>query len=289
MKVLLTGGTGFIGRNLKENCWGNKEVFAPSRKELNLLDSEMTEEYLKKNLFDVIIHTANTNDFRDSLSPYDILNQNLKMFFNLEKNHQYYGKMIYLGSGAEYASDFYEPRMTESYFGKHIPKDAYGFAKYVMSKITEKSENIYDLRLFAVYGKYEQWQRRFISNALCRSLSGLPITIQQNVFFDYMYVSDLSIIMEWFVTHTPKYRHYNVCSGKSYDLFSIANIINKVTGLNAPIIVGKPGFKREYSGDNGRLLEEIKEYSFEPLEKGIEKLYAYYKEHLSEIDTQQLI
>lgn len=42
----------------------------------------------------------------------------------------------------------------------------------------------------------------------------MDMSINQNVKFDYLYIDDLCKIVEWFVTNTPKYNYYNVCTGK---------------------------------------------------------------------------
>lgn len=289
MKILLTGATGFIGKNLKEYWDGRYDLYTPGRLELNLLMSEQVYAYLNKHRFDVIIHAANTNDFQYQLEQYDILDQNLRMFYNLEKNCHLYGKMYYFGSGAQYDAKNYRPKMKETDFGKYLPKDPYGFAKYTMERIAESSDNIYNLTLFGVYGKYEQWQRRFISNALCRSIKGMPITISQNVKFDYLYIDDLCRIIEWFLFHEPKYHCYNVCTGSSTDLNTIAKKINHVTGLGQEILIDKEGYKPEYSGDNTRLKQEIKSVKFMDMEKAIKQMFQYYLEIQDEIDEKQLI
>ena len=188
-KIFITGANGFIGKNLCEGLREYYDIFSLSRNELNLLDESEVEEYFKKNYFDAIIHCATQNASRNAKESLDlVLERNLRMFFNLERCSNYYGKMYYLGSGAEYDMENYIPFMKEEYFGRHIPKDGYGFSKYIMSKISSNRNNIYDLRLFGVYGKYEDWEIRFISNAICKAMYNLPITIKQNVYFDYLYI-----------------------------------------------------------------------------------------------------
>ena len=210
-KLLITGANGFIGKNILSGIKDKYIVYAPKREELNLLESNNVLGYLEKNKFDIIIHAANVNTSRNKLNTcYDSLDGNLRMFFNLERCKDYYGKMFYFGSGAEYDMQHYIPDMKEDYFGTHIPSDPYGFSKYIMSKACSESNNIYDLRLFGVYGKHEEYERRFISNAICRALAGKDITIQKNVYFDYLYIDDLKKIMQWFIENEPKHKHYNV-------------------------------------------------------------------------------
>ena len=168
-KILLTGSNGFIGKNLREKWEDKYNLVAPTSMELDLRNLEKTESYLKSGKFDIVVHAANRNETRKKeTTAYDALDGNLRMFFNLERCKNYYGKMFYFGSGAEYDRMHYVPNMSENYFGTYIPKDAYGFSKYIMSKTCESNDNIFDLRLFGVYGKYEEWERRFVSNAICK-------------------------------------------------------------------------------------------------------------------------
>jgi dTDP-4-dehydrorhamnose reductase len=60
MRILITGGSGFIGRHLAEQLAGTYEVSAPSSAELDLLNEQKVREYLDARRFDVIVHTATT-------------------------------------------------------------------------------------------------------------------------------------------------------------------------------------------------------------------------------------
>lgn len=290
MKILITGSSGFIGRNLKQALENDYEIYSPIRSQMDLLNTELVEEYLEKHCFDVIIHTANTNNTRNiSVTPYDSLDGNLRMFFNLERCKDYYGKMYYFGSGAEYDSEHYVPDMAEDYFGTYIPKDPYGFSKYIMSKSCKENGNIYDLRLFGVYGKYEEWHRRFISNAICRALKGMPITISQNVYFDYLWVEDLAEIMRWFIENEPKYKHYNVCRGTKIDLYTLACKVCQILDIDCEIVVGKQGFKPEYTGCNKRMMDEIGGFKFTGWDESIQILCDFYRENIGMIDVEKLV
>lgn len=290
MKILITGANGFIGKNLVEKLHGKYLIESPGRAKLNLLDGELVEAYLKTNRFDVIIHAANTNNTRNTATtPYESLDGNLRMFFNLERCKEYYGKMYYFGSGTEYDMQHYIPDMKEEYFGTYIPKDAYGFSKFIMSKSCEQANNIYDLRLFGVYGKYEEWERRFISNAICRALKGKDITIQKNVYFDYLWVDDLCHIMEWFIENEPQYKHYNVCRGTKIDLYSLACMVREILNIDRDIVIGESGWKPEYTGNNERLLAEIGNYLFAGYRESITGLCEYYKANINMIDEKKLI
>lgn len=287
--ILITGANGFIGRNISEGLKTNYKIYTPNREELNLLDTNMVEEYINRNKFDVVIHCATQNTLgKDRIFETEVLDRNLRMFFNLERCSEKYGKMYYFGSGAEYDKDFYIPHMPESYFDNSIPKDAYGLSKYIMSKVINNKSNIYNLRVFGVFGKYENWEHRFISNSICKVLKGIPISIRQNVYFDYLYINDLCKIMIWFIENNPKYKHYNICTGNKVDLTTISKKILKISKKQLDISIEKSGLNKEYTGDNSRLINEIGDFEFTSIDKAIEELYNYYLGINKDIDYIKL-
>lgn len=284
-KILITGGAGFIGRNLAEMLCCEHEVFAPPRQELDLLNDAAVRDYLATHRFEAVLHAATSRSNRRATAP-DLFKNNCRMFFNFARNRHLFGRMLHFGSGAEFGVRV--PRMAESFFDTHVPLDDYAFAKYIAAKYTDESENIYNLRLFGVFGKYEVWDVRFISNAICRVLHGIPISMRQNVRFDYIYVDDLAKLTCWFLEHEPKYKTYNVCRGETYDLLSLARMVAEISGKNPEIHVQRDGFGPEYSGDNTRVLEEIGGFHFRDMRDAISELYRWYQSHLSEIDPALL-
>jgi UDP-glucose 4-epimerase len=290
MNVLITGGTGFIGRNLTEQLKNRFTISAPTSSELNLLDADAVRAYFDRNAFDVVIHAATWNATANS--PKDVskvLENNLRMFFNLVRCEGLYGKLIHFGSGAEYDRSHWIPKMKEDYFDTYVPADDYGLSKYIIAKYAASHPKIYNLRLFGVFGKYEDWEIRFISNACCKVAWDLPITIRQNVFFDYLYIDDLVRITEWFILHDGSEKTYNVCTGTALDLHSLANKVLTISGKDLSIVIARQGLGREYSGDNARLLEEIGPFSFSPVDACIRELYSWYAEHKQSIDRDKLL
>ncbi len=277
--VLITGASGFIGKNLFYKLSEEYNVFAPSHKELDLLDTLEVENYLKNNDIDIVIHSAvqGTLGLSEECAKM-VLKNNIRMFFNLSRCNELYEKMIYFGSGAEYGKSAYIPKMKEEYFGKTVPDDDYGLSKYVMAKVSENIENIYTLRVFGVFGPYENYNYRFISNVICKLLSNKEVVVHQNVNFDYLYIDDLCEITKWFINSKPIYNTYNVCTGNTIEIYSIAKMICEKLGIKSDIMLEKDGLNTEYSGDNSRLLKEIGEFDFTPMSDALDKLIKYYKD-----------
>lgn len=59
MKVLVTGGTGMVGRNITEHRKARvHQIFAPRRAELDLFDSNAVVDYVRKLKPDIVVHSA---------------------------------------------------------------------------------------------------------------------------------------------------------------------------------------------------------------------------------------
>lgn len=268
-KVLLTGGTGFIGRNIKKSLSEVCELYAPDRKELNLLDEQAVRSYLQQHGFEVIIHAANPNPVKNVIDRQDTMfEDSIRCFMNLFHAQECYERMYTLGSGAEYDKSRDMVLISEEEVGRSIPYDSYGLAKYVINQLTEGSEKHCNLRIFACYGPTDH-ESKFITHAIRCCMNREPITIRQDCYFDYMHVSDLAKILEYFIYNVPVYKAYNVCTGTRYLLSQIADMVRKQMNSKSEIIFLKDGRNKEYTGSNCRLLAELGNYQYVSLEEGI--------------------
>jgi GDP-L-fucose synthase len=291
-KVLIIGGSGFIGKNVYEylsNKSSKYDIYIPSSKELDVTDELAVNEYLKQKYFDVIIHSAVHNPVVKNKDKSKMLEYILRMFYNFEKNQKLYGKMLYFGSGADFDKRYEIENASEDDLGKSIPIDDYGFAKYIIAQSIAKSENIINLRLFGIYGKYEYWPLKFISLSCCKAIKGIPISIRKNVYFDFLFIDDFCKIVEWFINNKPIYKDYNVTTGNKIDLLTIAQKIVKKSGKELPVYICKNGLDKEYSSDNQRLLKEIGNFEFTNVDIAIKNLYDWYCKHEDTIDLYSLL
>lgn len=287
--LLITGGNGFIGKSLKEYVEniGGYSVLAPGHRELDLLDDRCVKEYFHDHKIDHVVHCANVGGMR-KYPVQDSGLKNLRMFHNLARSSQDVERFISLGSGAEYDRRNYVSRMKESHFDESVPIDEYGFSKYLISKHIECQLRMVNLRLFGIYGKNEDYEFKFITNSIVKNLLHLPITIRQNVLFDYTYIDDCVEIISWFMEHKPRYAQYNLCSGTIVDLVTIANVINKYSDFKSEIRIVNPGMNTEYSGDNDRLISEIGQHRFRSLDKTVPTLIEHFRSNLDGIDKAKI-
>jgi GDP-L-fucose synthase len=291
MKILITGGNGFIARHVATHLALEHSVRRLSRADLDLLDAEHVAEHLSANRYDAVIHAA-TYDAAPAHStkdPAKVLENNLKMFFHLARCSPLFGRMLYFGSGAEFGRAHWTPRMAESYFDSHVPADPYGLSKYTMNlHATRPGSNIYNLRLFGVFGEDDDWRTRFLSNACCRAVLGRHVAMNQNRVFDHLYIHDLAKIVRWFLDASPRFNSYNVCSGETRDFLSLAQTVVRVSGKPLEIIVKKTGLGTEYSGDNTRLLTELGPFRFTPIDQAIANVYAWHEAHRDLLNPELL-
>ena len=289
MKVLITGAAGFIARHLIEDLGSPFNIIACSRKELELTDTAAVESTLKHGKFDAVIHAA-TYDAAPLNSPKDpakVLENNLLMFFNLARCQNYFEKMIYFGSGAEFSRLFWKPKMSEDYFNQHVPVDQYGLSKYTMTQYALTTNNIFNLRLFGLFGKYDDWRYRVIPAACAKAALGLPLTVEQNKAFDFLYIDQLIEVVRWMLLNRPRFQVYNVCSGGSYTFAELIQKVNVIAGSKVPIHAKNDEPVLTYSGDNTRLLSELTQFTIPPIDDSIADLYTWYLTHKALINPNE--
>lgn len=287
--ILITGGSGFIGKNLVEYLSPKFNIFAPSHEQLELLDETAVFNFISSNKIQIVIHCANVGGGRDTAGTKDIVYKNCRMFFSLTRNLSYLERIIHLGSGAEYGKSRSLILVSEDEFDKIIPLDGYGFAKYTCSKFIENSSKIICLRLFSVFGKYENCYFKFISNSIVKNLLKIPINIGQNVYFDFLYIDDLLKIIDYFISNKTRYKMYNVASGKRIDLVTIARLVNQIGKGESKIIVENPNLNLEYTANINRLQKEIPNFKFTPFKSALMLIYKWYLQNIHLIDKEKII
>lgn len=276
--ILITGANGFIGRNLREFLSVNYNLLTPLKKELNLLDSIEVKKYFDNNKIDFIIHCANVGGLRGTIDSKQVIYDNLLMFDNICLNITNQ-RMIFFGSGAQYDKNRNLKKVKECEFGEAVPKDYYGYSKYLITKKILEMDNVLNLTIFGCYGKYELLTR-FPSYAINQNIKKENIVINQNVVFDYLYIDDLFKAVEYFINNKSKSKIINLTPAQSIDLFSISGIVNKISQYKSEVIIKNKNLNYEYTGDNSLLLKEMKNLNFNTYENAIKKLYDFYKENI---------
>lgn len=289
MNIFITGASGFVGSHLLEYLqkkYANYSFFAPSSNCLDLTNEKAVDDYIKSNKIDYIIHTANRGGSRDTADMKNVTEYNLRVFFNIAKHENNVKKIISFGSGAEYGKHKPIINAKEDDYLTMQPLDEYGFYKSVTSKYIERCGKIVQLRIFGAYGEYENYRFKFISNAIIKNLLQLPIVINKNVFFDYIYIDDLIRMIDWFIHNESIEKIYNVSTGKKVDLITLANLVNDVSDFKSEIMLLNDGLNDEYTSNNERVMRELGDFHFTAHMDAISKMRKYFESNMDTLDTQ---
>lgn len=294
MRILLTGGSGFIGRNLGEYLSRNHDVFAPGRSELDVSDPSALDRWFSEHDVDAVVHGAVRPGHRNTADTTGQLWTNLRMFFGLMRNAHRFGRLVFLSSGAVYDITRPQDRVAEERLGVSLPADEHGLSKYVIAQYVDQlhrsnGADVVELRLFGVFGKHEDYAIRFVSNAICKTLFDLPITLRQNRTFSYLYIDDLGPVVERFLTGAHTESAYNVVPDWTNDLYDLAERVKARSGKDIPILVREPGAGLPYCADNKRLRREVPDVRFTQVDDAIDALYDWYAANLSAIDRSTLL
>lgn len=267
MKILITGGCGYIARNLNRLLSAKGyEILAPSRKELDMLSLPSLQDCLKKEKVDAIIHCASRGGMRKNCDTFeDVYLSNIKMFENLMLAAGDVIPIILFGSGSEYDRRYNISNRREGDVYSEWPVDFYGLSKNIITRRIKTNMRV--LRLFGCFN-YDEDPSRFIKYSIHRVKQGLPILIDQNRIMDFFFFDDIIPVLEY-VLKNKYLQNINLVYNKKRSLFSIAKFIQEYCKSYSGIDVVNIGMDNAYTG-NGDILENLN-LPLIGLDEGIER------------------
>ena len=137
-KILLTGGSGLVGKNIREHPSAAKwKILAPTRKELDLSDLSSVSRWVKKHQPEIIIHAAGLvggikANIQDPLRFLDVNARIGRNIIMVAKDCNV-SKFINLGSSCMYPKSIQSPLSEEKLMaGKLEPtNEGYALANYL--------------------------------------------------------------------------------------------------------------------------------------------------------------
>jgi nucleoside-diphosphate-sugar epimerase len=273
MKILITGGTGFMGKQLSPLLSEHgHEVTAIGSSDVRLDISEDVNTFFKENTFDVIIHAAvvggrmHLDD--DSIVTY----KNLSMFENVYRHIDRVKMFINIDSGASFGRPSIIEQPKETNFGDVIPKDYYGFSKYCMARTILEHPKGINLRVFGCFGLNEKDDRFFMKN-IKNYKNHKNIQIYKDRKMDFIYIKDFYQILNTYLNNNYTYKDLNCVYDKKYYLSEIANYINDLDSYKVEVVKGGEYKMYSYCG-SGDLLKSL-DLNLIGLEGGIRECYEY--------------
>uniref|UniRef100_A0A6C0DSV2 NAD-dependent epimerase/dehydratase domain-containing protein n=1 Tax=viral metagenome TaxID=1070528 RepID=A0A6C0DSV2_9ZZZZ len=252
MKILITGGNGNIAKMIKNYFSNLHDITSPSRNELNILNFQELETFLENNTYDILIHTAISGGRRTKEENGDVTHNNLLMLENVLHFADKFKMIINFDSGAIYdrATDILN-RKEEHLFT--IPKDYYGFSKYVIYKRSLAYDNFYNLRIFNIFHINEE-PDRFIKTCFIAKQNKTPIKIFEDKYFDFVYEDDFIQIMKHYIDNCNSQDKLEKTLNISYtEKYKLSDIAKLITENLVPIEILNDELKKNYSGDNSKL------------------------------------
>jgi nucleoside-diphosphate-sugar epimerase len=257
MNILITGGKGGLATILKMSLSARYNVDSPGRSEMDLLDIESMKQYLQNKVFDVVIHTAIQGGRRTKQDTHEQVYNNVLMLENLLWFKDSFKMIINLDSGAIYnrEEDIFKRKETDI---NSIPKDYYGFSKYVIYQRGHACDNFFNLRIFNVFHEYEE-DDRFIKKCVNVAKNGGTLEIYDNKYFDFFYKDDFVSVVKHYIDNiankTSLFKTLNLCYREKYTLADLAKMIMG-NDADKKIIVHNDTRQHNYCGDNS-LLESM--------------------------------
>jgi GDP-L-fucose synthase len=219
MKILITGANGYIGKSLYTYLINKHTVFKLSRDICDLTNTENVNKYFKNKYFDVVLHCAIEGGSRLKADTNKVLDNNLKMYYNLLNNEKYFNKLINFGSGAELIAQ----------------NTKYGLSKHIIRQSILDKNNFYNLRIFAVFDENEL-DSRFIKSNIKRYINMQSIEIYENKLIDFFYMKDLFLIVDYFLNEKNLPKEIDCCYKEKLTLYKVATYINNLDNYKVNII-----------------------------------------------------
>ncbi|KQO82236.1 GDP-L-fucose synthase [Rhizobium sp. Leaf262] len=301
MKILLTGGRGMVGRNIVSHAKTLQlEIIAPASHDVNLLDAERTEAFVKETKPDLIIHAAGrVGGIQANIrEPVKFLSENWMMGQNVVSAAKSAGvkQLINLGSSCMYPRDQEEPLREEQVLGGMLEptNEGYAIAKCAIARLCEyvsREDSAYQYKTIIpcnLYGRFDKFDPS-VSHMIPAVIQKLHVARADNAPFvdiwgdgtarrEFMFAEDLAEAIFFAIDRFDAMPSL-INMGLGYDYS-----INEYYGAAAEVIGYAGQFKHDLSkpvGMKRKLLDVTRQTEFgwrakTNLKDGIRATYEYY-------------
>jgi nucleoside-diphosphate-sugar epimerase len=305
MKILLTGGSGMVGMNILEYSKNfDYTILSPSSRELNLLDYNNVDVYLKINKPDFIIHAAGkVGGIQANIAePVNFLVDNIDMGRNIimaAKNNSI-KNLLNLSSSCMYPRNAENPLSEDLILKGELEPTNEGYAiakamttrlcEYIMIEENDKNyKTVIPCNLYGKYDKFNSKNSHMIPAVIrkiyeAKELGDKEIDIWGDGLArrEFMYAEDLADFIFYAI---PNFKlmpqNINVGLGKDYSINEYYKCIAGVVGFEGGFVhdLTKPvGMKQKLIDDT-----RLKTFGWiykTSLQEGLNKTLEHYKNTL---------
>lgn len=310
-RVVVTGASGFVGANLVRRLlgeghavhlllrpghatWRLAEIQTDVRVHLvSLTDREGVERAVRQIRPEWIFHLAVHGAYSSQSDVHEIFQTNVIGTVNLLEACVGTGfdAFINTGSSSEYGFKDHPPSEREWL----EPNSHYSVTKaatthYCRFTAQSKKVHIPTLRLYSVYGPYEE-PARLLPTVLIRALDGeLPPLVNPDIARDFVYVDD--VVDAYLLAATTRGSElgavYNVGTGIQTTLRDVVDCVRRVAGVTAePSWGSMPDRKWDttsWVADNRKIREELGWSPAHDFEQGFRRMRDWFRSHSAMIE-----
>jgi GDP-L-fucose synthase len=294
-KILITGGTGMVGKHLRK--------FFPNAIFIGSKDGDLTDPIYVKWLLssytpNIVIHlAAKVGGIQENINkPAEYFDDNILINTNILKYSYQYGVKQFIGilSTCVYPDKAIKYPMTEEdlFLGPPTPTNfSYGYAKRALAVQIDAYNKQYGTKynylipcnLYSEYDNYYDMSKMHFITALlykiknskgCIELLGNGTPLRQ-----FMYANDLARVIKEVVDKEIT-ESFNVATYENYSINEMAEITLKELGLDLEITYTNPNLKGQFRKDvsSEKLKSLLPNFKFTPFGKGIKHVYSKINE-----------
>lgn len=289
--LLVTGHSGFIGRNLIDQLSSKYNIIGFAKQKLsksNILEikgdiRKINSRKLPKNI-SCVIHLAAVADVefceKDPSTCIDINFNGTKQALELARKCD--SNFLFLSTAHVFGRPKKNP-IKENH--PKNPTSVYAISKFCGEILCESFAKSYGLdvsiiRLFSIYGPYSP-NYLVTAKIICQLLEKNKISLGNiQPRRDFLHVNDAISAIEIVLENMKNFNSYNVGFGKSYSIKQLYELIFKIAQKYVPVISKKTRKfdVREITANNSK----IKTLGWKPsysLEGGLAQTYQWYKKN----------
>lgn len=232
MRILITGAKGFLGSYLSQHL--HYEIVALSRQELDLSDPNAVSLHFQNNKYDAVIHCGAAGRNTPAVQNLDIVNNNLASVINLVANQSSFGKLINIGTGAEFDISLPIEQVSEFEVFNRSPVHSYGLSKNIITRYLHNIPNCYNLRLFGCFDSSED-SARLLKKVHSTVSAGRPFEVMDREF-DMISARDFATVIDAVLNGTITDHDINCVYAEKTRLSDILSVYCNMNNLNAGLI-----------------------------------------------------